>query len=83
MSDITTAPTPSHGKHYLSLDIEMRGVDMEDNPVTAIGVYVAPVKQAAGDAPALVIKRRWALQPLPGQVDEERCVKEFCTLSYD
>ncbi len=66
--------------HYLSLDVETRGV-LFNNPVTAIGVYVAPIDPVAAAAEgALVIKKRWALAPLPGQEDEARCVTEFCTL---
>lgn len=56
---------------YLSIDIEGRGSSLA-NPITAIGVFFAPT-----DDPALGEKKRWALQPLPGQTDEERCVKEF------
>ncbi len=68
--------------HYLSLDVETRGV-LFNNPVTAIGVYVAPIDPVAAAAPgALVIKKRWALAPLPGQEDEERCRVEFWVRAY-
>jgi hypothetical protein len=43
--------------------------------VTAIGVYLGPVDPRTPGA--LTIKKRWALQPLPGQTDQELCVKEF------
>jgi GNAT superfamily N-acetyltransferase len=58
-------------KWYLSIDIEGRGSSLS-NPITAIGVFFAPA-----DEPGVGEKKRWALQPLPGQVDEERCIREF------
>ena len=61
-------------KHYLSLDVETRGV-LFNNPVCAIGVYVAPVNPTQEGGAR--IKKRWALAPLPGQEDEARCVTEF------
>jgi len=76
----TTAPqvkivaTPVGVKYYLGIDIEARG-DSLFNPVTAIGVYLGPVDPNTPNA--LTIKKRWALEPLPGQTDQELCVKEF------
>lgn len=63
-------PAPPR-KWYLSIDIEGRGSSL-NNPITAIGVFFAPVDDASA-----AVKKRWALQPLPGQVDEPRCVAEF------
>ncbi len=65
-----------YAKHYVSLDIEMRGKDMELHPVTAIGLYVAPIDRATS-LQTMELKRRWALLPLPGQVDEEECISNF------
>ena len=62
---------PTQRKWYLSIDIEGRGSSLS-NPITAIGVFFAPT-----DDPSMALKQRWALQPLPGQVDEARCVREF------
>lgn len=64
-------PTPI--KYYLAIDIEGRGGSLF-NPITAIGVYLAPVRPTMAGTR---IKRRWALQPLPGDIDEEKCVSEF------
>lgn len=73
----TTRPM-SETKYYLALDIESRGRSFA-NPVTAIGLYLGPVDP---DTPhARREKKRWALQPLAGQVDEERCITEFWVLT--
>lgn len=69
-------PAELYAKHYLSLDIEMRGKDMEEHPVTAIGIFVGPVDRTS-PLKKLELKRRWALKPLPGQVDEKDCVDNF------
>lgn len=66
----------AYAKHYLSLDIETRGKDMMDHPVTAIGIFLGPVDRNS-PLKKLYVKRRWALRPLPGQVDEPRCIAEF------
>lgn len=63
--------------YYLALDIEGRGNSL-DNPICAIGVYLAPKDpRLIGTPGVLVVKRRWALKALPGQVDEKRCMDEF------
>ena len=41
-----TTTIPLYAPHYVSLDIEMRGKDMMNHPVTAIGLYVGPIDRA-------------------------------------
>lgn len=74
---VVDAPAPAatvREEYYLALDIETRG-SWYTNPVVAAGVFLAPkVPRPDGHG---VIKKRWALRPLPGQVDEARCNEEF------
>ncbi len=67
--------------YYLSVDIESRG-NWFNNPDTAIGLYFGLRAPDAADPLAGSVKKRWALAPLPGQVDEERCVREFWVLLH-
>ncbi len=66
-------PPKGAGAWYLALDIETRG-SWYTNPVVAIGVFLAPQVPQPGQT---MIKKRWALKALPGQVDETRCMEEF------
>jgi hypothetical protein len=62
MSDIT----------YFTIDIENRGDSAMHNGIVSIGVCIAH----GADDPAPE-KHRFDLAPLPGQVFEERCLREF------
>ena len=80
-TDVATLVEPTEKKEkppprrwYLSIDIEGRG-DGLYNPITAIGVFLAPAD--GRDIDTMAVKHRWALLPLPGQTDEARCVAEF------
>lgn len=65
-------------KYYLSLDIESCG-PRYNNTVESIGIYWAPVDPLAT---GLRIKRRWCLQPLPGDQEDPATMTEFWSATH-
>jgi hypothetical protein len=63
--------------HYMAIDIEARGPNLIEHPVVALGLHVAPVDRHRVGAGTFRISRKWAMKPLPGQVDQPECMRDF------
>jgi hypothetical protein len=75
---MSRSPLPPR-KYYLSVDVESTGSSYS-NPVVAIGLFFGPQDGDMDEKrPGAYYnwKKRWALAPLPGQYDEDRCMSEF------
>jgi hypothetical protein len=61
--------------YYLAIDCEFTGSSARLNSIIAVGVYVG----RADGKPETGFPRKlfWTLEPMPGEVEEARCMEEF------
>jgi predicted RNA-binding Zn-ribbon protein involved in translation (DUF1610 family) len=69
----TMTPAPTD-KYYLAIDIESAGRSYHHH-VNGLGYYFGPCERFLPNA--VYAKKRWALEPMPGQGYEKACEEEF------
>jgi hypothetical protein len=75
VAPLARAPSPEPRTTYVAFDIEKLGSRRTDSLVE-IGVCIGPKHMAPGVRPEVRLLN-WAVAPLPGDTQDEKCLKEF------